>query len=126
MTSQEIVALANQARDQLGALDMSLNNRINEIARTPGEMTADQIAERNHLKAVRTDVGDAWDELGAVVEAQLNEADDVRQLLIDINAMNTTLEGELKQLKDIEAFTEQVASVLAAVATVATQLAKFA
>ena len=92
MDAQDIVDDALRTRDALAKLESAINSEIDAIGfqafQEKRDLTADERSRRDHLRASRGEVQDAFAELAFVTLAKLNRSSDVQNLLHDIAEAN--------------------------------------
>jgi hypothetical protein len=129
-TVAQVMAEANNARQQLAALDQQLQDGIDDIdfkvfkeKRPP---TAAETSKRKDLRSTQGEVRAQFAVLAFVTAKRLDDTDEVSQLVRQMNTINAGLKDDLDRLKRIEKYAAIAAKVADATAKATEKLAAIA
>lgn len=129
-TVAEIIADTNTARQSLATLERDLQEGIDAIDfaafNDERDLTDKEITQRKKLRATQGEVRDSFRILAFVTAQRLDNADEVAQLLRQIQIVSAGLEDDLARLKKVAKFAEIAAEVAEGLAKVAENLADVA
>jgi hypothetical protein len=129
-TAAQVVAEANNARQQLATLEQQLQAGIDDIDfaafREGRQMTSAEIDKRKRLRATQAEVREQFKVLAFVTAQRLDETEEVSALLRQIELINSGLKDDLARLKRIERYAATAAKVADAIAKATEKLAAIA
>jgi len=129
-TAAQVVAEANNARQQLATLEQQLQAGIDDIdfaAFQEGrQMTGAEIDKRKKLRATQAEVREQFKVLAFVTAQRLDSTEEVSSLLRQIQTINASLKDDLGRLKKIERYAATAAKVADAIAKATEKLAAIA
>ena len=129
-TAAQVVAEANNARQQLATLEQQLQAGIDDIDFTAfqegRQMTSAEIDKRKKLRATQAEVREQFKVLAFVTAQRLDSTDEVSSLLRQIQTINAGLKDDLGRLKKIERYAATAAKVADAIAKATEKLAAIA
>jgi hypothetical protein len=129
-TAAQVVADANNARQQLATLEQQLQAGIDDIDfaafREGRQMTAAEIDKRRRLRATQAEVREQFKVLAFVTAQRLDSTEEVSSLLRQIQTINAGLKDDLARLKKIERYAAIAAKVADAIAKATEKLAAIA
>ena len=129
-TAAQVVAEANNARQQLATLEQQLQAGIDDIdfaAFQEGrQMTGAEIDKRKKLRATQAEVREQFKVLAFVTAQRLDSTEEVSSLLRQIQTINAGLSDDLGRLKKLERYAVIAAKVADAIAKATEKLAAIA
>jgi chromosome segregation ATPase len=129
-TAAQVVAEANNARQQLATLEQQLQAGIDDIDFTAfqqgRQMTSAETDKRRKLRATQAEVREQFKVLAFVTAQRLDQTEEVSALLRQIQAINSGLKDDLARLKKIERYAATAAKVADAIAKATEKLAAIA
>jgi hypothetical protein len=129
-TVKEIVAAATAAENELGVLELKLDDEIKAIRRTAfledRSLTDAENARQTELVGMLGEMRKAVQVLGFMTAEGLTRSKDVQDLLHRMEAVNAGLQDDLAKLKKIQKVAETAAEVADALAKAGEKLAKLA
>jgi hypothetical protein len=124
-TLQDIMADYDASMKAFGDAERGYQDRIDEIEGSPPPLTAAQKAERDKIVAAQKSCRAQMLKVDWATLALLNDMDNVKKLKSAFDSVNGELQKSLKEVQQIQKVAAVTAQVLAGVAKVAAQLAKF-
>lgn len=129
-TVAQVVASANEARQQLALLERELQEGIDAIDfkafQEDRALTDKEMEQRRELRATQAEVREDFKVLAFVTLKRLDDTVEVTQLLRQIQVINAGLEDDLARLEKIERYAALAAKVADVLAKTATRLASIA
>jgi hypothetical protein len=132
-TDESVAAIVTEAsanRSNLGALDQAIQAEIDEIVRTAAragrEMSEAEKARSRDLQDKQARVEDAFTELAFATLVRLNNSADIAAFKGKLDAINSGLGGDLKQLQTFARYAAIAAQVADGLAQLATKVASLA
>ncbi|MFV1998563.1 MAG: hypothetical protein ACC641_11200 [Acidiferrobacterales bacterium] len=115
-------------RAEIDALDQALarERRVIQIEAFDGgrKMTSEEKDRRREIGATRLELSEALEVLALTTLENLNDADDVDALNLEITRINEMLKDDLKHLKKLETYADTAADVLKGLAKAARSASK--
>lgn len=126
----QVVAEANNARQQLALLERQLQEEIDDIDfaafKAKRQLTAAEVEKRKQLRSTQAEVREQFKVLAFVTAQRLDNAEEVSLLLRQMHSINAGLKDDLARLKRIERYAKIAAKVADAIAKATAKLAAIA
>ena len=127
-TIEEISAEFEARRLDISALDQALAEERKEIRRAAfhagRSLTPDEIVRRKEIAATRLELAEFLETLSFSTIDALENAEDLDDLLHEINSVNQQLDDDLDRLKGLVAYATIAAKVADGIANAAVKLAE--
>jgi len=126
-TVKEVLADANEAREALAELELSVQKEIRDIegqAAAEGRWpNADEKVRRKKLRAQKIEIGESFRQLADLTLMRLDASEDIQRILTRMREVNDDLLEDLEDLKRIEGMASKAARVAGIAEKIAAKLA---
>lgn len=126
----QVIAEADNARQQLAVLERQLQGEIDDIDfaafKAKRQLTATEVEKRKQLRSTQAEVREQFKVLAFVTAQRLDSTEEVSSLIRQMSSINTGLKDDLARLKRIERYAKIAAKVADALAKATEKLAAIA